>query len=134
MFTSDKLIYFIFKLFSYTCPLKNKETENYWFLLWYLPKTGARVNNPVTCCFLSHSFLNQSFFGSKQFHCKFVVCWLKYILKLISYPSRFIGRFIEIFYYFTWSRWGRWLMWVSTICVITYYRILWKNKYFIFKL
>ena len=78
---------------------KNDKTMKY--IKYILPETRTGMNNPMSCCFLPHPFLNQSLLRPKKLHRQLIIGWLKNVLKLISNPSWFIGRFIEFLNDFT---------------------------------
>lgn len=47
------------------------------------PKTGARMDDPVTCGFLPDPFLHECFLATKELHSQFIVRRLEQGLKLI---------------------------------------------------
>jgi hypothetical protein len=53
-----------------------------------LPKTGARMNDPMTSRFLSDSFLYESFLRAEELHRQLVVRRLEHALQVVPHPPR----------------------------------------------
>lgn len=74
---------FIVKRINYVTVWRNLQAKRRRKISSDLPKTGARMYDPVTCCLLPDTFLHKSFFAPKKFHGKFVVSRLEQGLQLI---------------------------------------------------